>query len=117
MWSRASPGSPIWKWLYSFPQTTEEMVENGYDEIVRLWSPILDEFKANGIKFALEVHPSEIAFDYYSTEKLLEEPRPRVRPELRPPPPAVAGRERPICSCATSCRPRLPRPSQGREGQ
>ena len=65
-------GSPIWKWLYSFPQTTEEMIENGYDEIVRLWSPILDEFKANGIKFALEVHPGEIAFDYYSTEKLLK---------------------------------------------
>ena len=49
-----------------------EHLENGYDEIVRLWSPILDEFKANGIKFALEVHPGEIAFDYYSTEKLLK---------------------------------------------
>ena len=49
-----------------------EYLENGYDEIVRLWSPILDEFKANGIKFALEVHPGEIAFDYYSTEKLLK---------------------------------------------
>ena len=33
---------------------------------------ILDEFKANGIKFALEVHPGEIAFAYYSTEKLLK---------------------------------------------
>lgn len=65
-------GSPIWKYLYSFPQTTEEMVEAGYNEIVDLWSPILDVFKDNGIKFALEVHPGEIAFDYYSTEKLLE---------------------------------------------
>ncbi len=65
-------GSPIWKYLYSFPQTTVQMVENGFDEIVRLWSPILDEFKKNGIKFALEVHPGEIAFDYYSAKKLLE---------------------------------------------
>ncbi|MEG2815920.1 MAG: TIM barrel protein, partial [Oscillospiraceae bacterium] len=65
-------GSPIWKYLYSFPQTTEEMVENGFDEIVRLWSPILDEFKKNDVRFALEVHPGEIAFDYYSTKKLLE---------------------------------------------
>lgn len=65
-------GSPIWKYLYSFPQTTEEMVEAGYDEIVELWSPILDVFKDNDIKFALEVHPGEISFDYYSTEKLLE---------------------------------------------
>ncbi|MBQ9148318.1 MAG: sugar phosphate isomerase/epimerase [Oscillospiraceae bacterium] len=65
-------GSPIWKWLYSFPQTTAEMVENGFDEIVRLWTPILDVFVENGVKFALEVHPGEIAFDYYSTKKLLE---------------------------------------------
>lgn len=65
-------GSPIWKYVYSFPQTTEEMVENGFDEIVKLWTPILDVFKQNGVKFALEVHPGEIAFDYYSTEKLLK---------------------------------------------
>ena len=105
-------GSPIWKWLYSFPQTTEEMVENGYDEIVRLWSPILDEFKANGIKFALEVHPGEIAFDYYSTEKLRP---PRVRPELRPQPPAVAGRNAPSVP-ARLYGPRVPRPYEGRGG-
>ncbi len=65
-------GSPIWKYLYSFPQTTAEMVEKGFDEIVSLWTPILDEFKKNDVKFALEVHPGEIAFDYYSTEKLLK---------------------------------------------
>ena len=65
-------GSPIWRYLYSFPQTTEQMVEDGFDEIVRLWTPILDEFKKHGVVFALEVHPGEIAFDYYSTKKLLE---------------------------------------------
>jgi len=65
-------GSPIWKYLYSFPRTTAEMVEQGFDEIVALWTPILDVFRENGVKFALEVHPGEIAFDYYSTQKLLE---------------------------------------------
>ncbi len=65
-------GSPIWKYLYSFPQTSEEMVEAGFDEVVTLWKPILEVFKANNVKFALEVHPGEIAFDYYSTKKLLE---------------------------------------------
>ena len=65
-------GSPIWKYVYSFPQTTEAMVEEGFDEIVRLWTPILDEFAKNDVVFALEVHPGEIAFDYYSTEKLLK---------------------------------------------
>lgn len=65
-------GSPIWKYLYSFPQTTEQMVADGFRQIVELWSPILDEFKKYDVKFALEVHPSEIAFDYYSTKRLLE---------------------------------------------
>lgn len=65
-------GSPIWKWFYSFPQTTEEMIGNGFQEIYDLWCPILDVFKENGIKYALEVHPGEIAFDYYSTKRLLE---------------------------------------------
>lgn len=65
-------GSPIWKYWYSFPQTTEEMVEAGYQEIKDLWTPIFDVFDECGVKFALEVHPTEIAFDYYSTKKLLE---------------------------------------------
>lgn len=65
-------GSPIWKYMYSFPQTTEAIIEAGYQEIYDLWSPILDVFKESGVKFALEVHPAEIAFDYYSTKRLLE---------------------------------------------
>ena len=64
-------GSPIWKYMYSFPQTTEEMIEAGFNRIVDLWSPILDVFKKCDVKFALEVHPGEIAFDYYSTKRLL----------------------------------------------
>lgn len=65
-------GSPIWKYLYSFPQTTEEMVEEGYQEVKRLWNPIFDEFDKAGVRFAFEVHPSEIAYDYWSTVKLFE---------------------------------------------
>ena len=65
-------GSPIWKMWYSFPQTTEEMVDKGYEKIKELWSPIFDVFDECNIKFALEVHPTEIAFDYYTTKKLLE---------------------------------------------
>ncbi len=66
-------GSPIWKFLYSFPQTTEEMVNEGFKEIKDLWTPIFDEFDSHGVKFALEVHPTEIAFDFYTTERLLKE--------------------------------------------
>ncbi|MHB8061039.1 MAG: sugar phosphate isomerase/epimerase family protein [Ruminiclostridium sp.] len=60
------------KYWYSFPQTSEEMIENAYKEQVELWSPIFDVFDQCGVKFALEVHPTEIAFDYYTTERLLK---------------------------------------------
>lgn len=65
-------GSPIWKFFYSFPQTTEKMVEEGFEKIIDLWNPILDVFAESGVKFALEVHPTEIAFDFYTTQRLLE---------------------------------------------
>jgi sugar phosphate isomerase/epimerase len=65
-------GSPIWKYLYSFPMTSEKMIEDGYQLIYDLWTPIFDEFDKQGVKFALEVHPSEIAYDYWTTKRLFE---------------------------------------------
>ena len=65
-------GSPVWKYWYSFPPTTEQMIDDAFREIVRLWTPILDEFDACGVRFALEVHPTEIAFDCYTARRLLE---------------------------------------------
>ena len=65
-------GSAVWKYWYSFPQTSEEMIQAAFDEQVTLWGPIFDEFDACGVKFALEVHPTEIAFDYYTAKRLLE---------------------------------------------
>ncbi|MDI6697488.1 MAG: sugar phosphate isomerase/epimerase [Candidatus Saccharicenans sp.] len=65
-------GSPIWKFWYSFPPTPEEMVEKGFRQIKELWTPILDEFDRCGVKFALEVHPTEIAFDIHTAKRLLE---------------------------------------------
>ncbi|MFP3041822.1 sugar phosphate isomerase/epimerase [Treponema primitia] len=65
-------GSPIWARWYSYPQTSEEMIEAGFQTIYDLWTPIFDVFDECKVKFALEVHPSEIAFDYYTTKRLLE---------------------------------------------
>lgn len=65
-------GSPIWAWWYSFPQTTHQMIEDGFRAIKELWAPIFDVYDEYNVKLALEVHPSEIAFDYYTTEKLME---------------------------------------------
>lgn len=65
-------GSPIWHKLYSFPPVSDEAIEAGYKYFADIWNPILDEFDKYDIKFALEVHPTEIAFDLYSAKKALE---------------------------------------------
>lgn len=65
-------GSPIWHMLYSFPPASDKMIDDGFKFFARTWKPILDEFARNGVKFALEVHPTEIAFDLYSAQRALE---------------------------------------------
>jgi sugar phosphate isomerase/epimerase len=65
-------GSPIWNYWYSFPQTSQEQIDAAFKEAAELWNPILDVFDECGVRFALEVHPTELAFDYYSAEKILD---------------------------------------------
>ncbi|MDD7062826.1 MAG: sugar phosphate isomerase/epimerase, partial [bacterium] len=65
-------GSPIWAYLYAFPPVTEAMVEAGYAEFARRFTPILDAYQRLGVRFALEVHPTEIAFDTFSARRALE---------------------------------------------
>ena len=65
-------GSSIWHLLYSFPPTPQDMIDAGFDDFARRFTPILDEFDKLGIKFALEVHPTEIAFDIASAQLALD---------------------------------------------
>lgn len=65
-------GSSIWHWIYPFPPVSEQQIEAGYRRFADTWGPIFDEFHKHGVKFALEVHPTEIAFDLYSSHRALE---------------------------------------------
>jgi sugar phosphate isomerase/epimerase len=65
-------GSSIWHLLYSFPAVSTEMIDAGYNDFAKRWKPILDRYQELGIRYALEVHPSEIAFDIASSERALE---------------------------------------------
>jgi sugar phosphate isomerase/epimerase len=64
-------GSSIWPLLYSFPPVPPEWIEAGYRDFADRWTPILDVFAQEGIRFALEVHPTEIAYDFVTTRKAL----------------------------------------------
>jgi sugar phosphate isomerase/epimerase len=64
-------GSPVWHMLYSFPPNDFAEVERGYERFAEAWGPIIDVFDAEGVRFALEVHPTEIAYDFVTTRKAL----------------------------------------------
>lgn len=64
-------GSPIWHKFYFFPPTSDAEIEAGYRSFADQWNPILDAFDAEGVRFALEVHPTEIAYDGPTAEKTL----------------------------------------------
>lgn len=64
-------GSSIWQWLYSFPPVMPEEIEAGFQDFADRWKPILDVFDEVDVSFALEVHPTEIAFDIASARRAL----------------------------------------------
>ena len=65
-------GSSIWHTVAMFPPVPAEMIERGYQDFADRWNPILDVFDEEGVRFAHEVHPSEIAYDYWTTKRSLE---------------------------------------------
>lgn len=65
-------GSAVWAKLYFFPPTTQDDIEAGYVDFSQRWTPILDHFQTQGIRFGLEVHPTEIAYDIITFERALK---------------------------------------------
>ncbi len=65
-------GSKIWHTLAMFPPVPPAMIEAGYKDFADRWNPIIDVFDQVGVKYALEVHPSEIAYDFWTTKRALE---------------------------------------------
>lgn len=65
-------GSPIWTYLFYWRPDSAEVIDQGYAFFAEMWNPILDVFDAEGVRFALEVHPTEIAFDTVTAERALQ---------------------------------------------
>ncbi|MDA7887758.1 sugar phosphate isomerase/epimerase [Akkermansiaceae bacterium] len=65
-------GSSIWHALYAFPPTDQAYLEKGYVDFAKRFGPILDAFEEQNVNFALEVHPTEIAFDIATAARAIE---------------------------------------------
>jgi sugar phosphate isomerase/epimerase len=64
-------GSSVWGMLYFFPPTSQADIDAGYADFADRWRPILDVFEEEGVKFGLEVHPTEIAYDIVTAHRAL----------------------------------------------
>lgn len=65
-------GSSIWHTLYAFPPTSQAFWDQGFADFGRRFMPILEAFDSVGVDFALEVHPTEIAFDIATSQRALD---------------------------------------------
>ena len=65
-------GSSVWGKFYFYPPTSQADVDAGYRDFAERWRPILDVFQAEGVRFALEVHPTEIAYDIVTARRALD---------------------------------------------
>jgi sugar phosphate isomerase/epimerase len=65
-------GSSVWHMVYAFPPTDQKLIDAGYKDFADRWNPIMDVFDEVGVKFGLEVHPTEIAYDIYTTQRALD---------------------------------------------
>ncbi len=65
-------GSSVWSKLYFFPPTSQENIDAGYLDFAARWMPIMEAFVEHGVRFGLEVHPTEIAYDIYTARRALE---------------------------------------------
>ncbi len=65
-------GSSVWHSLYAFPPTDQAYWSAGFKDFATRFNPILEVFDEVGVNFALEVHPTEIAFDIATAERALD---------------------------------------------
>ena len=85
-------GSKIWRYVAMYPPVPAAVIDDGYEDFARRWNPILDVFDGEGVRFALEVHPSEIAYDYWTTSgPWTQWSTQRLRAQLGPEPHGLAG--------------------------
>src|SRR6476661_8967972 len=65
-------GSSIWHSVYAFPPTDQKYWQKGFDVFAKRFGPILDAFEKENVNFALEVHPTEIAFDIVTAQRAID---------------------------------------------
>jgi sugar phosphate isomerase/epimerase len=64
-------GSGVWQYAYAFPPVSQALLDDGYRDFGRRCGGVLEAFDEVGVSFALEIHPTEIAFDLPTARRAL----------------------------------------------
>ena len=65
-------GSLLFHTMYPWPQRPKGLVEAGFKELAKRWTPILDHCKDKGVEVCYEIHPGEDLHDGISYERFLK---------------------------------------------
>lgn len=65
-------GSLLWHTFHPWPQRPAGLVEEGFTELAKRWTPILNEFDKCGVDLCYEIHPGEDLFDGTTYELFLD---------------------------------------------
>jgi len=65
-------GALLWHTAYPWPQRPSGLVEEGFAELSRRWTPILNAFDEAGVDVCYELHPGEDLHDGVTFERFLK---------------------------------------------
>ena len=65
-------GSHVWGHWYNHDPAMVELYEAGWDLFAERWNPILDVYREQGVRFGLEVHPVQIAYNLETAVRAVE---------------------------------------------
>ena len=65
-------GALLWPTFYPWPQRPKGLVDTGFTELAKRWTPILNKFDECGVDVCFELHPGEDLHDGATFERFLE---------------------------------------------
>ena len=65
-------GALLWPFVYPWPQRPAGLVDAGFAELGKRWTPILDHFEECGVDVCYELHPGEDLHDGVTYERFLD---------------------------------------------
>ncbi|HUA93720.1 MAG TPA: sugar phosphate isomerase/epimerase [Terracidiphilus sp.] len=64
-------GALAWPFFYPWPQRPTGLIDEAFQELARLWTPILNAFDEAGVDLCYELHPGEDLHDGVTFEQFL----------------------------------------------